>query len=71
MHLTLLPVVEDFLGKEPGTAAVEEIVEYAEDEEGTLEDEVDAGPVNGSGVFSMLLGDVSGRHPGVGGGRKS
>ncbi len=71
MHLALLPVIKDFLGEEPGAAAIEEVVEDAKDEEGALEDEVDEGSVHGHGGFSMLLG-VGGRwHPGVGEGRKS
>ncbi len=47
MHLALLSVIEDLLSEEPGAAAVEEVVENAEDEEGALEDEVDEGPVDG------------------------
>ncbi len=55
MQLALLPVVEDLLGEEFGAATVEEVVENAEEEEGALEEEVDVGPVNGGGIFRMLL----------------
>ncbi len=71
MQLALLPVVEDLLSEELGAAAVEEVVEDAEEEEDALEEEVDVGPVNGRGIFRMLLGIVGGWHPEVGGGRKS
>ncbi len=71
MQLALLPVVEDFLSEELGTAAVEEVVEDAEEEEGALEEEVDVCPVDGRGILRMLLGIVGWWHPGVGGGRKS
>ena len=64
-------LVEDLLSKQLGTAAVEAVVEDAEDEEGALEEEVDEGPVDGRGVIRMLLGVMGGWHPGVGGGRKS
>ncbi len=70
MQLALLPVVEDLLSEELGAAAVEEVVEDAEEEEGALEEEVDVGPVDGCGVFRMLMGIVGWWHPGVGGGRK-
>ncbi len=70
MHLTLLPVVVNFLSEESGAAALDEVVEYAENEEGALEGEINEGPVVGGGAFSMLLGVVGWRHSGVGGGRK-
>ena len=71
MQLALLPVVEDVLSEELGAAAVEEVVEDAEEEEGALEEEVDVCPVDGRGILRMLLGIVGRWHPGVGGGRKS
>ncbi len=70
MHLALLPVIENLLSEESGAAAVDKMVEYAENEEGTLEGEVNEGPVDGRRAFSMLFGVVGGRHSGVGGGSK-
>ena len=70
MQFALLPVVEDLLCEELCAAAVEEVVEDAEDEEGALEEEVDEGPVNGRGIVRMLLGVMGGWHPRGGGGRK-
>ena len=69
MHLALLPVVKDFLGKELSATAVDEVVEDAKEEEGALEGKVDEGPVNGRGGCSMLLGVGGGWHPRVGGAR--
>ncbi len=64
MHLTLLPVVEDILGEEFGTVAVEEdVVEDAKDEEGDLEEDVDKGLVDGCGVLRMLFGALGGLYP--------
>ena len=60
-------MVEDLFGEEFGAAAVEEVVEDAEEEEGALEEEVDEGPIDGRGVVRMLLGVMGGRHPDGGG----
>ncbi len=63
MQLTLLPVVEDLLSEELGAAAVEEVVEDAEEEEGALEEEGDVGPGDGREIFRMLTGIVGWWHP--------
>ena len=64
VYFALLPVVKDLLSEELSAAAVEEVVEDAEEVEGALEEEVDEGPVDGLRIIRMFLVIMGGRKSG-------